>query len=186
MLRHSMSHGVQFDFNYTYGKSIDMGSDAERIGDLGGPGGPDLQRLEPPVAACISTFDTTHQLNSNWLVELPFGRGRAFGSNARPCRGWSAGRMATDRSFPLDQWVPCELGNGAAWATNWDLSGFATRIGPQPKTQTTILDGTPNLFKTPATRHHFLPAGLSGRSRGTQYPSRSRIFRRGYGAGQDL
>src|SRR4029077_10401142 len=42
MLRHPMTHGVQFDFNYTYGKSMDVGSDAERNGlftaVLGGPG----------------------------------------------------------------------------------------------------------------------------------------------------
>ena len=31
-LRHRMSHGIQFDFNYTYSKSIDLCSDAERAG----------------------------------------------------------------------------------------------------------------------------------------------------------
>ena len=30
-LRKKMSQGVQFDFNYTYSKSIDLSSDAERI-----------------------------------------------------------------------------------------------------------------------------------------------------------
>jgi hypothetical protein len=31
-LQHKMSHGLQFDFNYTYSKSIDISSDAERVG----------------------------------------------------------------------------------------------------------------------------------------------------------
>ena len=31
MLRHRATHGLTFDFNYTYSKSIDMGSNAERI-----------------------------------------------------------------------------------------------------------------------------------------------------------
>jgi hypothetical protein len=31
-LRHRMSHGLQFGLNYTFSKSIDISSDAERIG----------------------------------------------------------------------------------------------------------------------------------------------------------
>ncbi len=30
-LRHSMSSGLLFDLNYTYSKSIDVGSNAERV-----------------------------------------------------------------------------------------------------------------------------------------------------------
>jgi len=30
-LQRKMSHGLQFDFNYTYSKSIDISSDASRI-----------------------------------------------------------------------------------------------------------------------------------------------------------
>ena len=150
MLRHAMSHGVQFDFNYTYGRSIDMGSDAERIGDLGGPGDQIYNAWSPQLQRAISTFDTTNQINSNWLVELPFGRGRAFGSNASRAVDGVLGGWQLTGLFRWTSGFPVSLGNGAAWATNWDLSGFATRIGPQPKTQTTILDGTPNLFKTPA------------------------------------
>ena len=37
-LRKRMSRGVQFDFNYTYSKSIDLESDAERINPWGGLG----------------------------------------------------------------------------------------------------------------------------------------------------
>ena len=32
-LQKHMSHGVQFDLNYTYSKSFDISSDANRIGD---------------------------------------------------------------------------------------------------------------------------------------------------------
>jgi hypothetical protein len=31
-LRHTMSHGLQADFSYTFSKSLDLGSSAERIG----------------------------------------------------------------------------------------------------------------------------------------------------------
>jgi len=151
LLKHAMSHGLQFDVNYTFSKSIDMGSDAERIGDLGGPGDQIYNAWSPQLQRAISTFDTTHQLNSNWLWELPFGRGRAFGGNSGHLTdtvlgGWQlAGLLRWTSGFPVS------LGNGAAWSTNWDLSGFATRIGPQPKTQTSIVNGSPNLFKAPGT-----------------------------------
>jgi hypothetical protein len=151
LLKHTMSHGVEFDLNYTYSKSIDMGSDAERIGDLGGPGDQIYNAWSPRLQRAISTFDTTHQLNSNWLVELPFGRGRAFGGNVGRLADAVLGGWQLAGLFRWTSGFPVSLGNGAAWATNWDLSGFATRIGPQPKTQTTILNGSPNLFKNPAT-----------------------------------
>src|SRR5581483_9318864 len=38
MLRHAASHGLAFDFNYTYSKSIDIGSNAERISEFEGFG----------------------------------------------------------------------------------------------------------------------------------------------------
>ncbi len=37
-LRHAMTAGLQFDFNYTYSKSIDIGSNAERINEFEGFG----------------------------------------------------------------------------------------------------------------------------------------------------
>src|SRR5215472_8463232 len=35
ILRHPLSHGLQIDFSYTFGKSMDMGSDAERTNSQG-------------------------------------------------------------------------------------------------------------------------------------------------------
>src|ERR1019366_7080791 len=36
-----------------------------------------------PTASCFITTDlATHQLNANWIAELPFGRGRVIGSGA--------------------------------------------------------------------------------------------------------
>jgi hypothetical protein len=38
-LKHRMTHGYQFGFTYTFSKSIDLSSDAERVGTIGGTGG---------------------------------------------------------------------------------------------------------------------------------------------------
>jgi hypothetical protein len=151
ILKHPMSHGVQFDLNYSYGKSIDMGSDAERIGFIGGPGDQIFNAWSPNLQRAVSTFDTTHQLNSNWLVYLPYGHGRAFGSTANRWANAVLGGWEVTGLFRWTSGFPVSAGNGAAWATNWELSGYATQIGPKPKTGTTMVNGSPNLFKDPAT-----------------------------------
>ncbi|HVN21989.1 MAG TPA: TonB-dependent receptor, partial [Dongiaceae bacterium] len=83
-LRHPMSHGVQFDFNYTYSKSIDLCSDAERLGNYGSlnfNGGCQMfNAWSPNLFKAVSDFDTTHQVNANWIIDLPFGKGRPFAS----------------------------------------------------------------------------------------------------------
>ena len=103
-----MSHGLQFDLNYTYSHSIDMGSDAERIGDLGGPGDQIYNAWNPMLQRATSTFDTTHAINSNWVYELPFGRGKAYEPRRRQsceCRSW---RMGPEWCVALDQRVPVQ------------------------------------------------------------------------------
>src|SRR5204863_7072645 len=81
-LRKKMTHGVQFDFNYTFSKSIDISSDAERIDAYSGLGGQIINSWSPNALRAVSDFDTTHQINANWVVELPFGRGKALSPNA--------------------------------------------------------------------------------------------------------
>jgi hypothetical protein len=151
LLRHAMSHGVQFDLNYSYSHSIDMGSDAERIGDLGGPGDQIYNAWNPRLQRATSTFDATHQLNSNWVLEVPYGKGRSFGSGVGRLANAVLGGWDLSGLFRWTSGFPFSVGNGAAWATNWDLSGYATQIGPKPSTGTKVLNGTPNVFKNPGT-----------------------------------
>src|SRR5580704_5774377 len=80
-LKHKLTHGVQFDFNYTYSKSIDLSSDAERVGTIGGTGAQVQNAWSPYQFRAVSDFDATHQITANWIVDLPFGRNRAFGRN---------------------------------------------------------------------------------------------------------
>jgi hypothetical protein len=74
-----MTHGVQFQMNYTYSKSMDISSDAYRINDEGGLGGPVINPWSPNLLRSPSDFDLTHQFNANWIAELPFGKGHRIG-----------------------------------------------------------------------------------------------------------
>lgn len=146
-LKKRMSHGVQFDFNYTFSKSIDISSDANRISDEGGLGGQVIKAWDPNSLRAASDFDLRHQINANWIAELPFGRGKWLGKGAnRALDAFIGGWQLTG----LARWTsgfPIGVGNGAQWPTNWELSGFATQIAPV-KTAGAVKnsDGSVNIF----------------------------------------
>jgi hypothetical protein len=152
-LRRRMTSGLQFDLNYTFSKSIDMGSDAERViayDEWGGPGGQINNSWDPRGNKGLSDFDARHQINANWTYELPFGRGKKFGSGVS---GIANGLLGGWAISGLTRWAnsyPFSVSNGANWATNWQLGGNAVYVGPKPQIGEFILsDGTPNEFKDP-------------------------------------
>ncbi len=146
-LRRQMSHGLQFDFNYTYSKSLDISSDASRITSEGGLGGQVINPWSPKALRAPSDFDLRHQFNANWIWELPFGNGRWIGKETHGfvnavIGGWQlAGLARWTSGFPIG------ASNGRQWPTNWELSGFATKTGPVT-TRGVVKnpDGSVNLF----------------------------------------
>ncbi len=111
-LRKAMSSGLQFDFNYTYSKSMDIGSNAERINEFEGFGFASqvINSWSPGQLRAVSDFDMKHQINSNWVYELPFGRGRRFGSGYGQDGGFGDRRVGSLRNFPLEQRPTLEHG----------------------------------------------------------------------------
>ncbi|MDO8680318.1 MAG: TonB-dependent receptor [Acidobacteriota bacterium] len=158
-LRRRFAAGVQFDINYTLAKSDDMGSQVERGSAFGnaGNGGSSgflINSFEPELNYGPSDFDIRHQVNANWLVELPFGQGKRFGSGAsgfvnQIIGDWSvAGLVRWTSGFPFNV-SNCR----SCWATNWNLTGNAMLVDPNdlPETGTTknIVDNRPSPFVDP-------------------------------------
>jgi hypothetical protein len=148
-LRHKVTHGLTWDFNYTYSKSIDTGSDAERVSlfEGFGFGSQVINAFQPGQLRAVSDFDTTHQINTSWVYELPVGKGKKFGSN------WGRGVDAALGGWAvsgLAKWTsgfPFSVGNGFDFPTNWDLTGDAVLTGAAPKTGTfSDCSGNPNVF----------------------------------------
>ena len=146
-LRKHMSHGLQFDFNYTYGKSIDISSDANRITAEGGLGGEVIDAWNPNALRAVSDFDATHQVSADWVADFPFGKGKWIGGNSHGALeaiigGWELSGLA--------RWTtgfPTGVGNGAQWPTNWQLSGYATLTSPlTSRGAVKNPDGTVNVF----------------------------------------
>lgn len=161
-VRHRMSHGVQFDLNYTWSKSLDLASDAERIIAWGGLGGQTINSWQPKALHGPSDFDSPHQANANWIIELPFGQGKLIGKDAH---GFSEAVIGGWELSGLARWTnqfPVNFFNGATWPTNWQLGGEAIRIGPTVTGAFKNPDGSVNLFAEPskatgigAFRHDF-------------------------------
>ncbi len=156
VLRKRFSKGFQADFNYTLSKSFDLSSVVERNGSYSGF---IVNSWAPGQRKGISDFDMRHQINSNWIYELPFGKGKFLGNGANKVGdaiigGWQLGGI-----FRWTTGLPVGVGNGRFWPTNWNISGYATRTGPVPDLKTTknapaAASGGkpgPNLFPDPAT-----------------------------------
>jgi hypothetical protein len=154
-LRKRYSHGLQFDLNYTYSKSIDFTSGAARLGfsgtaNIGAPGSRLVNAFSPNQVRGVSDFDTTHQINANWIAELPFGKGRHFGRNSSGLvdafiGGWQLSGLA--------RWTtgfPFTIDNGQFWATNWDEQGSGQLIAIPKSGAFKQADGSVSVFANPA------------------------------------
>ena len=153
-LRHRMSHGVQFDFNYTYSKSIDLSSDAERVGTFGGIGGSQvINSWSPFQFRGVSDFDATHQFNANWIADLPFGRGRALGHDTNKLLDAVIGGWQLSGLFRMTSGFPISIFNGFNFPTNWDISGNAVELTNKISTGAfkNPADGSVNFFKVGGT-----------------------------------
>jgi hypothetical protein len=167
-LRHAMAAGLQFDFNYTYSKSIDVGSNAERVNGFESSGSSlafnsqVINAFSPNLWRAVSDFDTTHQINANWVWDLPFGRGRRWGSGSSSFvnavfGGWGLnGLIRWTSGFPFS----VEAGNG--WSTNFELEGSSVLTGPKPKTGVFMSNGSPSVFQNPQNITCACTAGTAG------------------------
>jgi hypothetical protein len=167
-LRHQMSHGVQFDLNYTYSKSIDLCSDAERLGNSGSlnfNGGCQMfNAWSPNLFRAVSDFDTTHQVNANWIVDLPFGRSRAIAAHVNRgvdavIGGWQlSGLFRWTSGFPYTI-----FNNPADYPTDWYWEGAAMPTVAHVKSGAYHLaNGNVNLFPDPATAENVFSPALPG------------------------
>ncbi len=156
-----MSHGLLFGFNYTYGKSLDIGSDATSVGQGGIGAGLSsvINAWQPYQLYGPSDFDLRHQINFNWVWMLPFGHGKEFGRNVG--RGFNA-LIGGWQLSGIGRWTsgfPTNTSSGYNWSTDWELSGNGQLTGQPVQTGTTefpptntnncFQNGGPNMFVNP-------------------------------------
>jgi hypothetical protein len=140
-LRHPSKYGLTMDFSYTYSRSIDMGSDAERAATSYGA----IQNVwNPALSRGLSDFDTKHLISGDWSYALPLGRGKALLPNSGRAGeaiwgGWQLGGIGRwSTGLPFSVLEP-------GWTTNWELQAFAVNTQPV-KTHKHIEGGLPQVF----------------------------------------
>ena len=89
-VRKRLSHGLQFNGSYVYGRQYDLQSDSLRSG---------WQK----VLDTGTLGNVAHAIKANWTYELPFGQGRRFASSVGPWMdrligGWSFDGVARIQS----------------------------------------------------------------------------------------
>ena len=155
---------LQGQFNYTYGKSLDEASAAERIGPYEGTGGTGndlngggivINSWDPLSLRGPSDFNAKHQINANLVYSLPFGKGQALGTNANPLLNALIGGWHASGIFRWTTGFPITIDNGSTWATNWNIEGDAEPNGPPPvasNPKNVVVNGVsgPDIFQNPA------------------------------------
>ena len=182
-LRKQVSHGLQFDFNYTYSKSIDITSAASRVGfsvygyqNIGLVGTRLANDFSPNLARAVSDYDVTHQMNVNWIADVPIGKGRAWAHDASGVLdafvgGWQLSGLARWTSG-----FPFSVDGGQRWPTNWFLTAIA-QMTTKPKTGVFKQNGSVSVFADPAAAQADFtlpfPGGVGSRNvlRGDGYAS---------------
>ena len=144
MLRSRQMHGLQFDFNYVYSKSIDEGSDAERAETFGGLSAV-INTWDPSQMRGVSDFDTTHQINSNWVYDLPFGRNMRLGHDWNHFTDAVLGGWELAGIYRWTSGFPFSIDAGGTYNTNFQLEGKAVQIAPAQQ-GLTYVNGLPYAF----------------------------------------
>jgi len=146
-LRHPTSHGLTTNFNYTFSKSLDLGSGAERANEFTSDafGGAAIQNSwNPKVNKAVSDFDIRHLITIDWVYEIPVGRGRSFLSGTNRIVDaligqwqWS-GLSRWASALPFSLFEP-------GYTTNWQLGGFGVVTAPV-KVRRHLVNGVPQVF----------------------------------------
>jgi len=89
-LEKRFSHGLLFNFAYTYGKSLDNASTFEGL----------LNPIDPKLNRSLSLFDARHRFVFSYYWELPVPKYQGFAGKA--LNGWSLSGITTVQSgFPI-------------------------------------------------------------------------------------
>jgi hypothetical protein len=153
-----MKQGLQADVSYSLGKSIDLGSDAERLG--GGAYNPAsftgystfsqiLDATHPQKNRAVSDFDIRHLLTADWVYELPFGKGRRFASSDNKVLDSVIGGWQMTGLMRLTSGLPFGSQIGAGWVTAWSYQSFLVVTGKVPMHRHLIPGEGPEAFADP-------------------------------------
>jgi hypothetical protein len=140
---------VTFDFNYTFGHSLDNASGLQAAGNYA-TSALIFNPLDLDSQYANSDFDVRHIVNANWLIGLPFGRGKWLGHNANKLVNGLLGGWQLTGVFRWNSGLPSASPFGSQrWPTNWQISSTLVAVKSLQTSPTKAPVGGPNLFTDP-------------------------------------
>jgi Carboxypeptidase regulatory-like domain/TonB dependent receptor len=153
-VRKRLTHGLQFDVNYTFSHSIDNNSDTANQNGNFQPGVTAIvcDATNPKECRGNSEFDAKHQITADFVYDLPFGRGKMFAHNINwaldeAIGGWQISGIETWRTG-----LALTADSGIASTTSLAADPGEIFVGPRSALQTDVhlqSDGTVQLYKNP-------------------------------------
>jgi hypothetical protein len=153
-VRKRFSSGLQFDFNYTLAKSIDLTS-ASEADFSGGSYAILLNPYNTALNKGVSDYDIRHSVSGFAVYQLPIGKGKQLLGSAGRLVDALIGGWQVSGLYTITGGLPRSVANSGSWPTNWNYSGFASQTGAVPAPSTTRnalgIDGVagPNIFADP-------------------------------------
>jgi hypothetical protein len=126
-VRQQFKTGLQYDFNYTYGKSLDYGSEPERKGS-----GTNriINTFNPSQNYAPSDFDVRHTISADYIAELPFGRGKRFAGNVNGVVDRIIGGWTLDGLVHYNSSLPFSASSTNVYGTNFAEPSYFVQTGP--------------------------------------------------------
>ncbi len=153
-LRQRFGASFLLDFNYTVSKSMDNSSTLETQRVLSTV---IRNPIDPDLEYSVSNFDVRHNFNANWLLSLPFGKGRKFFGDAPSVVDGLIGGWQLTGITRFNTGLPAGTPRDIQWATNWQTQSDGVRvrdIESSPSANVADPSGAatglrPNLFANP-------------------------------------
>lgn len=139
-LRKRLSHNLQFDFDYTYSHAIDNNTFIANENGNFATGVTSIlcDATDNRVCRGNAEFDATHQISADFVYDLPFGQGQAFGHNVgtllnEAIGGWQVSGIETWRTG-----LAFTAQNGIASTTSLAADAGENFVGPRSALATNI------------------------------------------------
>ena len=185
--------GLLFDLNYTWSKSIDLGSTGE-AGVSWNPTGASYSGFiqntwNPSQMRAVSSYDTTHQVNAYGAYQIPIGRGMKYGSGMNKLLDALIGGWQVSGTFRATSGSALQHGQRPALADELGGQRYrhterAAASGGGQHRQLQPRFAEPVAGPQGGLRH--VPGDAAGTIRQSQYYARQRLLRYRHGALQDL
>lgn len=126
-VRQRLGTGLTMDFNYTFSRSEDDGSNLQGT-NVFHPAGFIINPFRQVEMSAVSDFDMRHIVNANAIFKLPVGRGEKIFGNISKFADLILGGWQLAGIFRYNSGLPISAPTDNGRATNFNVKSYTTRI----------------------------------------------------------